>query len=370
MSFYYEIQKYNWEQVSRKIYSKTETDVKRVLAKNQLDLNDFQALLSPAAKPYLELMVKKSMQITQKRFGKTVQMYIPLYLSNLCTNGCVYCGFNHKVKCDRKILNKDEVLAEANEIQKLGFEHILLVTGEDPKRCGANYIAEMMEILKPMFSLISIEVQPMNVNEYKQLINNGLNAVYIYQETYNENNYRNYHPTGKKSNFQYRLETPDRLGQAGVHKIGLGCLLGLEDWRVDSFYTALHLSYLEKHYWKSKYSISFPRLRPHAGNFEPRYANSQKDLVQLISAYRLLNEQVEISLSTREDAHFRDNMLKLGITSISAGSKTNPGGYTIQGASLEQFSVHDDRSPAEIAHMVRNNGYEVIWKDWDAYMQL
>ena len=197
-----------------------------------------------------------------------------------------------------------------------------------------------------------------------------MNTVYIYQETYNENNYKKYHPSGKKSNYQYRLETPDRLGKAGVHKIGLGCLLGLEDWRVDTFFTAVHLQYLEKKYWKSKYSISFPRLRPHTGGFQPNFEASQKDLLQLIGAYRLFNHHIEISLSTRESEKFRDNAMKLGTTSFSAGSKTNPGGYSKTDKSLEQFSINDERSPKEIAAMIQNNEYEVVWKDWDNFMQL
>jgi 2-iminoacetate synthase len=370
MSFYDEIQKYSWEDITRQINNKTANDVKQALGKSRLNLSDFQALISPAAIPYLELMVEKSMQITQKRFGKTMQLYIPLYLSNACTNNCVYCGFNHNNDIERTTLSKEEVLAEAREILKLGFEHILLVTGEDNKRCGVDYLEAMMKTLRKEFSLISIEVQPLETDEYSRLVKCGLNTVYIYQETYNEANYKNYHPGGKKSNYRYRLETPDRLGKAGVHKIGLGCLLGLEYWRTDSFFTALHMCYLEKHYWQTKYSISFPRLRPFSGSFEPRFKTSQKDLLQLICAYRLLNEQVELSLSTREDAHFRDNMLKLGVTSFSAGSKTNPGGYTKNHESLEQFSIHDNRPPSEIAKMVRQNGYEVVWKDWDHFMQL
>jgi 2-iminoacetate synthase len=370
MSFYQEIQKHSWANTTRQIYEKTSRDVKRALWKNKLNLDDFQALISPAAAPYLELIARKSRQITQKRFGKTMQLYIPLYLSNACTNNCVYCGFNHNNDIERTTLSKEDVLAEAEAIKKLGFEHILLVTGEDNRVCGVDYLQEMMEVLKDKFSQISLEVQPLNMNEYKHLTHSGLNTVYVYQETYHEANYQTYHPGGRKSNYKHRLETPDRIGEAGVHKIGLGCLLGLEDWRTDSFFTAMHLSYLEKHYWQTRYSISFPRLRPHAGTFEPNSTTSQKDLVQLICAYRLFNEQVELSLSTREDAAFRDNMLSLGVTSLSAGSKTNPGGYSVKQESLEQFSVDDNRPSAEIVKMIRKYGYEVVWKDWDSFMQL
>jgi 2-iminoacetate synthase len=367
MSFYNEIKQYNWETVREEIYSKTEEDVLRALQNPKPSLNDFQALISPAASKYLEKMAQLSRTQTQKRFGKTMQFYIPLYLSNACTNTCVYCGFNHKNDIKRTVLNEEQLKREAKQIKQLGFEHLLLVTGEDNRTCDVNYLEKMMAAVQDDFALTSIEVQPLETEEYRRLTKVGLNTVYVYQETYNEANYKLYHPSGRKSNYQYRLETPDRLGQAGVHKVGLGVLLGLEDWRVDSFFTALHLNYLEKHYWKTRYSISFPRLRPHAGGFEPNYETTHKDLLQLITAYRIFNEQVEISLSTRESPTFRDHMMQLGVTSFSAGSKTNPGGYSEEEESLEQFAVNDDRSPQEIQEVIKAQGYEVVWKDWDHF---
>ena len=217
MSFYQEIQKYNWQEVTESISSKTSEDAKIALSKERLNLADFQALISPAAIPYLEIIAQKSMQVTQKRFGKTMQLYIPLYLSNSCNNTCTYCGFNHNNKFERKILTKAEVLAEARHIKEHGFEHVLLVTGEDNSKCNVDYIEEMMLAIKDEFSLISVEVQPLKTEEYKQLANAGLNSVFLYQETYNEANYKTYHPTGKKSDYKYRLEAPDRIGEAGVH---------------------------------------------------------------------------------------------------------------------------------------------------------
>jgi len=208
-------------------------------------------------------------------------------------------------------------------------------------------------------------VQPLDQDEYERLIPEGLNTVLVYQETYHQEDYKKHHPKGKKSNFHYRLDTPDRLGRAGIHKLGLGVLIGLEDWRTDSFYTALHLGYLERTYWQTKYSLSFPRLRPAEGMLPPKVEMSDRELVQLICAYRLLNEEVELSISTRESPAFRDHVVKLGITSISAGSKTNPGGYAVAPESLEQFEISDERSPAEIAAMLRRQGYEPVWKDWD-----
>jgi 2-iminoacetate synthase len=215
-------------------------------------------------------------------------------------------------------------------------------------------------------------VQPLNQEDYEVLIAEGLNTVLVYQETYHKNNYKQYHTKGKKSNFNYRLETPDRLGKANIHKIGLGTLIGLEDWRTDCFFTALHLKYLQHHYWQTKYSVSFPRLRPiEIGTTEQTEYKSfeaymnDKELVQLICAYRLLDDTLEISISTREEERFRDHIVKLGITSMSAGSKTNPGGYSVAPESLEQFEISDERSPQEIAAMIREHGYEPVWKDWD-----
>ncbi len=365
MSFYSLHDQYDWEDVRTSIQSKTSFDVEQALNADNPDLEDFKALISPAAESYLEQMAQKSYQLTQVRFGKTIQMYIPLYLSNECANGCIYCGFNCKNKINRCTLTKEQVLGEVKHIKAMGFEHLLLVTGEHPVKCGVDYIEEMIELLKPYFANLSVEVAPMDSEEYLQLQKHGLNTVYVYQETYNKQKYGSYHPKGKKSNFSYRLEAPDRIGQAEIHRIGLGCLLGLEDWRTDSFYTALHLDYLEHKYWKTKYSISFPRLRPHMGSFEPNHPLSDKQLVQLICAYRIFNQELEISLSTREKASFRDHMMGIGVTSMSAGSKTEPGGYSNPDKELKQFDVSDDRSSEEIKAAICNNGFETVWKDWD-----
>lgn len=365
MSFTEVFEKHNWDEVKGRIYSKTAKDVESALSKSQQSLEDFMALISPAAAPYLEQMAQLSHQLTQKRFGKTIQMYIPMYLSNECQNICTYCGFSLDNKIPRRTLTEKEILSETAHIKKMGYDHILLVTGEANKTVGVEYFKKALKLINPSFSHISLEVQPLDQHEYEELIPLGLNTVLVYQETYHQEDYKKHHPKGKKSNFSYRLETPDRLGEAGIHKIGLGVLFGLEDWRTDSLFTALHLQYLEKKYWKTKYSISFPRLRPHAGGLTPKVEMSDRELVQLICAYRICNEEVELSLSTRESQKFRDNVVKLGITSISAGSKTNPGGYANAPESLEQFEIDDQRSPAEIAEMLTRQGYEPVWKDWD-----
>ncbi|HVV06828.1 MAG TPA: 2-iminoacetate synthase ThiH [Puia sp.] len=368
-------QQHEWAAVRKSIYDKTPADVEKALARHHRDLEDFKALISPAAAPYLETMAQISHQRTLKRFGRIIQMYVPLYLSNECQNICTYCGFSYDNKIRRRTLNAGELLREVAAIRDMGYEHVLLVSGEANQTVGVDYFIKALQVIRPHFANISMEVQPLEQEDYERLIGEGLYSVLVYQETYHREDYRLHHPKGKKSNFNYRLDTPDRLGRAGIHKMGLGVLIGLEDWRTDSFFTALHLQYLERTYWKTKYSISFPRLRPHAGERAPRDGEwtgltpkvtmTDRELIQLICAYRLLDEEVELSLSTRESPVFRDHAIKLGITSISAGSRTNPGGYVVDPGSLEQFEIHDDRSPRVIAEMIRRQGYDPVWKDWD-----
>lgn len=358
---------YEWDKVHSHIMEKQATDVERALAKSgALDVEDFAALISPAAAPYLETMARKSSMLTRKRFGHTMQMYLPLYLSNECTNSCTYCGFSHENSIPRRTLSMDEILQEIHAIKaQWPYEHILLVTGEDVRHTGVEYLRKAVELCRRYFSHVSIEVQPLDVDEYRILGAAGVSAVMVYQETYNKDKYPLYHPKGKKRIFDYRLQCPDRIGEAGIRKIGIGCLIGLEDWRSDCFFTALHLRYLEKHWWKTRYSLSFPRLRPHAGLQEQKNYQTDRELVQLMCAYRLYDPDVEISLSTRESPYFRDHAMGLAVTSLSAGSRTDPGGYSISQHELEQFAINDDRSPEEVVASVKRNGFEPVWKDWD-----
>ena len=298
-----------------------------------------------------------------------MQLYVPLYLSNECQNICTYCGFSYDNKIRRRTLSTVELLTEAAAIKAMGYAHVLLVSGEAHQTVGVDYFARALDVLRPQFAQLSMEVQPLETAEYGLLMEHGLNTVLVYQETYHQADYKLHHPKGRKSNFFFRLETPDRLGEAGIHKMGLGVLIGLEDWRTDSWFTALHLQYLGRRYWKSKFSLSFPRLRPHVGGLQPKVEQTDRELIQLICAYRLLDEEVELSLSTRESPVFRDHAVRLGVTAMSAGSRTNPGGYAVDPESLEQFEVHDDRSPAVIAEMIRRQGYDVVWKDWDPVLQ-
>ena len=366
MSFYNTYTSYSWEEIRQQIEATTPQEVAQSLAKAKRNLRDFLHLISPAARPFLEEMAQLSQQLTHKRFGKTIQLYTPMYLSNECQNICTYCGFSLDNKIRRKTLSPQEIEQEIDLLKKQGYDHILLVTGEANHTVNLRYFEQAIKQIRPYFSTISIEVQPLDKEEYEILAQLGVYAVLVYQETYRETVYKQYHPKGKKSNFRYRLETPDRLGQAGIHKIGLGVLLGLEDWRVDSFFTALHLDYLQKNYWKTKYSISFPRLRPAEGYVEPNFIMEDIDLLQLMFAYRIWNEDVELSISTRESEHFRNNIIGLGVTSMSAGSKTNPGGYAVDQDSLAQFEICDNRSTQEIHRLIQSKGYDAVWTDWHA----
>jgi 2-iminoacetate synthase len=344
------------------------SDVQAALANPRPGIWDFGALISPAAEPFLEEIAQRNKEATAKRFGKIKQLYVPLYLSNECQNICTYCGFSLDNKIPRRTLTDTEILQEVHVIKEMGFDHVLLVTGEANQTVGMDYFKHAIELIRPHFSQISLEVQPLAEEEYKELAELGLHTVLVYQETYHKDTYKDHHPKGRKSNFNYRLDTPDRIGRTQMHKIGLGVLLGLEDWRTDSFFCALHLDYMRRQYWRSKYSISFPRLRPAVGYEEPKVIITDKELVQLISAYRLFDENLEISISTRESGSFRDNLLPLGVTTLSAGSRTDPGGYTDDIETLEQFEISDDRSPAEVADVLRQSGYEPVWKDWDHNM--
>lgn len=361
-----ELQKYDWDDTTAAIISKTAADVDRALAKERHTVDDFMALISPAASPRLEEMARLSRALTQKRFGKTISMYIPMYITNSCTNSCVYCGFNRHNKMERVILTPGQIKDECEAIRRLGpFENLLIVTGENPRLAGTDYLEEALKVCRPYFNNLTIEVMPLSAEDYSRLTHAGLNGVVCFQETYNRARYKVYHPAGMKSNFEWRLNGYDRMGSAGVHKIGMGVLIGLEDWRTDVTMMARHLLYLRRHYWRTRYSVNFPRMRPSEGHFQPNVVMSDRELAQLTFAFRIFDPDVDISFSTRESPDFRNNIATLGVTSMSAGSKTDPGGYATYPQSLEQFAVSDERTPAQVEADIRRLGYEVVWKDWD-----
>ena len=361
-----ELAKYDWEETTRQIQHKRPADVETALGKEHLTLDDFMALISPAAAAYLEPMARLSRRYTQERFGKTISMYIPMYITNSCTNSCIYCGFNHHNKFDRVILTMEQIEDECKAIRALGpFENLLLVTGENPRAAGVDYIEQALKVCRPYFNNLTIEVMPLASEDYYRLTQSGLTGVVCFQETYNRANYNIYHPAGMKSKFEWRVNGFVRMGQAGVHKIGMGVLIGLEEWRTAVTMMTLHLQYLRKHYWKTRYSVNFPRMCPSEGLFQPNVVMPDRELAQLTFAFRIFDHDVDISFSTREKPSFRNHIATLGATSMSAGSKTDPGGYHTYPQSLEQFSVSDERTPAQVEADIRREGYEVVWKDWD-----
>jgi len=369
MSFADTWARHDFAAVAKAVATRTGENVRSALARARarqaLTMDDLAALLSPAAAPGLEEMAQLSHELTVERFGRTVQLYAPMYLTNVCANVCTYCGFSAQNRIPPKALDEAEILAEADALAGLGLEHVLLVTGES-SRYGPDYLRRALRLLRPRFPSLAMEVQPLEEADYAALADEGLSTVLVYQETYDPAVYPLHHLKGPKADLRRRLDTPDRIGRAGLKKIGLGALYGLSDWRAESWFVGLHLRHLELHHWRTRASISFPRLRPHEGpGFTPT-PFGEVELVQAAAAFRLFSPEVELSLSTRESERFRNHAFRLGFTSMSAGSKTNPGGYAAAPDSLEQFSTDDQRSPAEVAAYLSQQGYEPVWKDWDA----
>ena len=355
----------------------TAADVESALntAAGSYNFDKLLALISPAAENYLEQMAQLAHQLTIQRFGRTIRLYAPLYLSNYCVNSCLYCGFNRQNKFEPKRLTIEQALADADIIASEGFRDILLVSGEDRKFISADYLIKLTEELRDKFSFIAIETYQMSESEYAKLFKAGIEGVTLYQETYDRNAYAYYHPAGPKSDYDNRLTALDNAASAGMREIGLGVLLGLTDWRTETLALAEHARYLMKRYWQSHISFSFPRLRPAHGIDRTQFKHlpcgelveplKDKNLTQMIIALRLCFADAGMVLSTREPAQLRNHLIKLGITRISAGSKTSPGGYSQPSGSVEQFEVNDTRSPAEVAVMIKTQEFEPVWKDWD-----
>ncbi|MCF8057322.1 MAG: 2-iminoacetate synthase ThiH [Desulfocapsa sp.] len=359
-----------FKQLSEEIRSATATDVKKALTASRLNLDNLTALLSPAAEPYLPQMAALSSEITRTRFGKTTQLYAPIYLSNYCTNRCVYCGFSADNRIKRKCLTLDEAEKEAMILHGRGFQHILLVSGEAENAVDVEYMEAIALRLRDKFAAVSIEIQPMSTAHYRRLFLAGITAVAVYQETYDRNLYKKVHLSGKKTDYNYRLETPARVAEAGMREVGIGALLGLSDWRAEGLSIGHHLNWLRKQFWSTAFTVSFPRMRPATGEFEPLQTVSEKNLSQLIFALRLFDQDVGLIVSTREEARYRDGMLGLGPTRYSAGSCTAPGGYGDSNADAEQFSVGDHRSLEEVCEVIRKKGFDPVCKDWDRTFQV
>ena len=366
MSFFDEISGYQWGAIREAIDRRSQVEVERALASHAPRPDDLMSLLSPAAAPFLEEMAQRAHRLTVQRFGRVIGLFAPLYLSNICDNLCAYCGFNRNNPVARLTLTVDQAAAEGERLYNMGFRHLLLVSGEAPRIVTMEYLAQAIAKLRPLFSSVSIEIYPMPSDGYRALIRHGVDGLVVYQETYDKRRYGEVHPVGKKADYRWRLETPERGGEAGFRRLGIGALLGLDDWRVEGFFLALHGRYLLRRFWKSHLTISFPRLRPAAGGYQPAKPVSDMHLVQMIAALRIFLPDAGIILSTRESPQLRNHLIPLGVTSMSAGSRTAPGGYAPDSCAAAQFEIADERSPAAVAEVIRQQGYEPVWKDWDA----
>ncbi len=344
----------------------TADDVSRALNGQGATLGRFAALISPAAAQQLEQLATRAHALTVQRFGRVLQMYAPLYLSNECIDTCTYCGFSRESGIRRLTLSPMRVESEAEVLLREGFRHVLLVSGEHPRIVNAGYLSECVRRLRKRFASISIEVAPQYEDAYRELVQAGVDSLAVYQETYDRDVYDQVHLGGRKKNFDWRLETPERAARAGMKRIGIGALLGLADWRYDALATMLHADWLQRACWRTQISVSVPRLRTAEGAIESLNPVTDVDLAQYVCALRICLPDAGIVLSTRERESLRDGLVKLGVTQLSAGSRTEPGGYEEPDHEAEQFDVADHRSSREVAATLVAMGYEVVWKDWEA----
>jgi 2-iminoacetate synthase len=368
-TFWNTFQSEDKERWQKKFLFATASDVQRVLSQPHLSFLDFLILLSPSAEQYIEEIAQKAHQLTLQRFGRVIQLYTPLYVSNECYNSCTYCSFTKENKIARKTLNEDEFLTEFNYLVDKGFQNILILSGEDQRILPLEYFENILRLMDGKCAYKGIEIYPLDLEGYQRMQCAGVDGVVVYQETYNEKVYKQLHIAGPKRLFGKRMQVPDWVGQSGIRHMGIGVLLGLSDWRMDVASMAFHAQYLMQKYWEMKMSISVPRIRKGPLGFSPKEFVSDKHLVQVITALRLFLPDCGLVLSTRETAEFRDHLIPLGVTQMSAGSVTNPGGYQIDEDSLKQFSISDERSVKEFVCAVKQQRYEVVWKDWEMVMR-
>ena len=364
MSFYTEFLKYSEFDIQAFFDSRTADHIRAALQKPGVNELEFLSLLSPAAEPFLEQMARKAHQLTRQHFGKTILLFTPLYLSNYCTNQCAYCGFNSGHRIKRKQLTLEEVEQESRVIAASGLKHILVLTGDARKIATLDYLKACTRICKKHFSSIGIEIYALKSEEYQELIEAGVDSLTLYQETYDATLYDRIHIKGPKKDFRFRLDAPEHACQKGIRAVNVGALLGLSDCRRESFFTGLHANYLQNRYPEVEVAVSLPRMRSHAGEFQPPQIVSDKNLVQMLVAFRLFMPRVGITISTREDARFRDNILRLGVTKMSAGSTTVVGGHTGSDADTGQFDISDHRSVVEMKTRIVELGYQPVFKNW------
>ena len=365
------------EALLQQSHDTTDRTLKPILGKGRAEsLAEFAALISPHALTHLETLAAHSQHLTQLHFGKVIRLFAPIYLSNECINICRYCGFSRNNAIPRITIPIEQVLKETKMMAAQGFRSLLIVAGEHPKYVSNGYVEECIRSCLPIMPSIMIELGPMETEAYIPLVEGGCEGIVVYQESYHKPTYKEMHPAGPKKKYSWRLDTLERAYQAGFRRLGLGALLGLYDWRYEALATAAHARHLLKRCWKAQLSISIPRLRPAAGGFNPdtRFALSDREFVQYVCALRMYLPHAALVLSTRESPGFRDGLVNIGITNMSAGSSTEPGGYSHFDETTwtnnaeqpgEQFHIADDRPPRVIAEMIRNRGYEAVWKDFD-----
>src|SRR2546423_9023401 len=349
----------------------------------------FEQLISSKDDVQFDRMAQLARQVTLRNFGRTMRLFAPLYLSNECINNCRYCGFSRDNPILRVTLSVEQVIAEGRHLAQAGFRHVLLVAGEHPKFVSQTYLADCVRALAADFSSIAIEVGPMVTAGYVPIVDAGAESLVVYQETYDRETYAELHTAGPKRDFNWRLACAERGYAAGFRRLGIGALFGLCRWEEEALALAAHTEYLLKNCWQAQITVSLPRLRPAAGEFHPPFSMTDRELAQLICAFRIAFPEVGIVLSTRERATLRDALAPLGVTMMSAGSHTEPGGYTHQGTdelhrtvrgrivapefekgedmlATGQFEISDGRSAAEVADALRKRGFDPVWKDWDA----
>ena len=367
MSYYNVYLKYKDLPFEKIFHNVSARDIEAAIETDRQDENKFLALLSPVAENYLENMAQKAHNLTLRHFGRTIQLYTPMYLSNYCENQCAYCGFNSKNDIARKRLNLEEVEKEAEFISSTGLRHILILTGESRKENPLRYIKDCIKVLKKYFSSISIEIYGLTENEYAQIAAEGVDGLTLYQETYDEIIYDKVHKLGPKKDYMFRLDAPERAAKNGIRNVNIGVLLGLNDWRRDIFFMGLHAKYLQDKFYDVEIGSSIPRLRPHAGEFKISSDISDKNIAQIIIALRIFLPRLGITISTRESSKLREDLVPLGITRMSAGSSTKVGGHAIEsheGFNVPQFEISDTRSVEEIKAMLAAKGYQPVLKDW------
>lgn len=366
MSFYKEYLKYKTFDFDSFLEGITDNRVLEVIEKDRLNELDYLILLSDKAQICLEQMARRAKQLTAQHFGKVIFLYTPMYLANYCVNQCAYCGFNSTNRITRRKLSLKEVELEAKAISDTGLRHILILTGESREHTPVSYIKDCVKILAKYFQSISIEIYPLEAWEYSELVESGVDGLTIYQEVYNEETYRKVHIKGPKRDYRFRIDAPERACKAAIRSVNIGSLLGLYDWRKEAFFTGLHAYYLQNRYTDVEVSVSLPRLRPYLGSFKPESSVDDRRLVQIMLALRIFMPRLGITISTRERAELRDNLIGLGVTRLSAGSSTQVGGHTLEDKTEGQFDIDDCRSVKEIKDMIYSKGYQPVFKDWQA----